>query len=73
MNNGKETIEKIKFNVIQGRVTAEDDGFDEGLEGEPATIELVEMALEDNIDVQDLIVNGLTAGMDIVGRNFESG
>lgn len=73
MKNDNEIIERIKFNVIQGRVTAEDDGYDEGLEGEPATIELVKEALEKNIDVKELIVHGLTEGMNIVGRNFEEG
>ena len=40
-----ELLEKIAFNVIQGRVEAEDEGFDEGLEGQPAVTELVEEAL----------------------------
>ena len=30
--NEQEIIDKIAFNVIQGRVTAEDEGYDEGLE-----------------------------------------
>ena len=44
--NEQEIIEKIAFNVIQGRVTAEDEGYDEGLEGQPAVTELVEMTIE---------------------------
>jgi hypothetical protein len=28
--NEQELIEKIAFNVIQGRVTSEDEGYDEG-------------------------------------------
>jgi 5-methyltetrahydrofolate--homocysteine methyltransferase len=69
----QELIEKIKTNVIQGRVTSEDEGFDEGYEGQPATVELVEEALEKGVDVKKLIVEGLTGAMDIVGKNFESG
>lgn len=68
-----EIIEKIKTNVIQGRVTSEDEGFDEGFEGQPGTVELVEEAVEKDVDVKKLIVEGLTGAMDIVGQNFESG
>ena len=38
----QDIIEAIAFNIIQGRVEAEDDGFDEGLEGKPAVSELVQ-------------------------------
>jgi 5-methyltetrahydrofolate--homocysteine methyltransferase len=68
-----EIIEKIKTNVIQGRVTTDDEGFDEGYEGQPGTVELVEEAIEKGVDIKKLIVEGLTGAMDIVGRNFESG
>jgi 5-methyltetrahydrofolate--homocysteine methyltransferase len=68
-----ELIEKINTNVIQGRVTSEDEGFDEGYEGQPGTVELVEEAIEKGVDVKELIVEGLTGAMDIVGQNFESG
>jgi methanogenic corrinoid protein MtbC1 len=68
-----EIIERIKTNVIQGRVTSEDEGFDEGYEGQPGTVELVEEAIEKGVDIRELIVEGLTGAMDIVGRNFESG
>jgi 5-methyltetrahydrofolate--homocysteine methyltransferase len=66
-------IEKIKTNVIQGRVTSEDEGFDEGYEGQPGTVELVGEAIEKGVDVKNLIVEGLTGSMDVVGQNFESG
>jgi 5-methyltetrahydrofolate--homocysteine methyltransferase len=69
----QEHIEHIKTNVIQGRVTSDDEGFDEGYEGQPGTVELVEEALEKGVDVKELIVEGLTAAMDIVGKNFENG
>ena len=69
----KELIEKIKLNVIQGRVEREDDGFDEGLEGQPAVVELVQEALGQDVDVKAIIVDGLTAGMKVVGRHFEDG
>ena len=66
-------IDDIKTNVIQGRVTSDDEGFDEGFEGKPATVELVEKALEEGTDIKTLIVDGLTGGMNIVGERFESG
>ena len=60
----------IKENVIQGRVTSEDEGLDEGMVGQPGVTELVEKALEQNINILDLIKDGLTEGMDIVGQRY---
>jgi 5-methyltetrahydrofolate--homocysteine methyltransferase len=68
-----ELLEKIALNVIQGRVEAEDDGFDEGYEGQPAVIELVEEAIEQGINPGDILIKGLTASMEEVGKKFESG
>jgi len=69
----KELIEKIKENVIQGRINKEDEGFDEGLDGEPGTVELIEEAIKTDVDAEQMVINGLTAGMEIVGARFESG
>ena len=69
--NKKEVIEKIAFNVIQGRVESEDEGFDEGLEGQPGVVELVEEALKKGIDPKNIIIDGLTKPMEIVGEKFE--
>jgi 5-methyltetrahydrofolate--homocysteine methyltransferase len=66
-------IEEIKENVIQGRVTQEDEGMEEGLAGQPAVTELVEEALARNIDVKAIINEGLTGGMNIVGEKYEAG
>jgi 5-methyltetrahydrofolate--homocysteine methyltransferase len=71
--DAQELIDKIKVNVIQGRVTAEDEGFDEGFEGQPGTVELVEQAIEEGVDIKKLIVEGLTGAMDEVGSKFEGG
>lgn len=68
-----ELLEKIALNVIQGRVEAEDDGFDEGYEGQPAVIELVEEAIKQGINPGDILIEGLTASMEEVGKKFESG
>jgi len=67
----QEFIEKISFNVIQGRVEAEDEGFDEGLEGQPAVTELVEKALSEGVDPKAIVNEGLTKAMEIVGEKFE--
>lgn len=59
-------------NVVQGRVTSDDEGIDEGMAGQPGVTELIEMALDRGISVHDVINNGLTAGMEIVGKKFEA-
>jgi 5-methyltetrahydrofolate--homocysteine methyltransferase len=64
-------IESIRENVIQGRVTAEDEGIDESLNGTPGVTELIEEALGKGIDVADIVNQGLTASMESVGRKFE--
>jgi len=69
----QEIIEKIAFNVIQGRVTAEDEGYDEGLEGQPAVTEWVQMAIEKKIDVKKVVINALTGSMETVGKKFDKG
>ena len=66
-------IDQIRENVIQGRVTQDDEGMDEGLVGQPAVTELVEEALAQNIDVKEIINEGLTKGMSLVGDKFEAG
>jgi 5-methyltetrahydrofolate--homocysteine methyltransferase len=66
-------IEQIRLNIIQGRVTRDDEGFDEGFDGQPATVELIEEALKKEVDVKAVVLNGLTSGMNVVGENFEKG
>lgn len=68
----EDIIALIKENVIQGRVTADDEGMDEGWVGQPAVTELVEQALAENINVADIINKGLTEGMSVVGEKFEA-
>jgi len=73
MSENMDLLEKIAVNVVQGRVEAEDEGFDDGFEGQPAVIELVEEALEKGVDPQEILINGLTASMSVVGEKFENG
>ncbi len=65
-------IELIKTNVIQGRVTREDEGIDEELSGTPGVTELIQQALAEKVPVQEIINNGLTAAMEQVGKKFEN-
>jgi 5-methyltetrahydrofolate--homocysteine methyltransferase len=69
----QDIIEAIAFNIIQGRVEAEDDGFDEGLEGKPAVTELVQEALREEVNPKTIVLAGLTSAMETVGAKFERG
>lgn len=71
MTDKKALLEKIAFNVIQGRVEAEDEGFDEGLEGQPAVTELVKDAIKDGTDPKSILLEALTESMEVVGEKFE--
>lgn len=69
----QELLKKIAFNVIQGRVDAEDEGFYEGMEGQPAATELVEEALGRGLDPKAIVLEGFTEAMEVVGEKFERG
>jgi len=66
-------IDSIRENVIQGRVTRDDEGLEEGMVGEPAVIELIEEALAKKLNVKQIISEGLTSGMNMVGQKYEAG
>jgi len=63
----------LKENVIQGRVTQDDEGFDEGIAGQPGVSELIEKALAQGINPENIIKKGLTEGMNIVGQKYQVG
>ena len=65
-------IALLKENVIQGRKTQDDEGIDEGLTGTPGVTELIQSALEQNIAPDRIIMQGLTAGMQVVGEKYSS-
>jgi 5-methyltetrahydrofolate--homocysteine methyltransferase len=69
--NRDEFLKAIAFNVVQGRVEAEDEGFDDGLEGQPGVTELVNQALEDGVEPRDIVIEALTKSMEEVGEKFE--
>lgn len=66
-------IRKIKKNLISGRVDSEDEGFEDGMTGQPGVTELVQQALEEKIPPSDILIQALTPGMETVGRLFEDG
>ena len=68
----EETIAKLKENVIQGRKTKDDEGIEEDMTGQPGVLELTQMALDEKIPVKDIITEGLTAGMQVVGEKFST-
>lgn len=68
----EDIIELIRQNVIQGRVTQDDEGMEEDMAGQPAVTELTQQALDSGMDVQQIIKEGLTEGMKIVGQKFEA-
>jgi 5-methyltetrahydrofolate--homocysteine methyltransferase len=68
----EDIISLIRENVIQGRVTKDDEGVDGGMVGQPGVTELIKEALAADINVRDIINKGLTDGMDVVGKKFET-
>jgi 5-methyltetrahydrofolate--homocysteine methyltransferase len=44
-----------------------------GLEGQSATTELVQMAINDKLDAKTIVINALTCPMEIVGAKFDKG
>jgi 5-methyltetrahydrofolate--homocysteine methyltransferase len=67
----EDILSLIRENVIQGRVSQDDEGLDGGMVGQPGVTELTEQALAAGIGVRDIVNRGLTEGMQIVGRRFE--
>ena len=66
----EDIIALIKENVLQGRKTKDDEGIDEDMIGMPGVLELTQLALKKNIPLETLIMQGLTAGMEVVGEKF---
>jgi len=69
----EDIISLIQENVIQGRITKDDEGMDEGMIGQPGVTELIERALASGLSIQNIITKGLSGGMNIVGQKFEAG
>ncbi|MFC2019010.1 corrinoid protein [Chloroflexota bacterium] len=68
----EDIISSIRENIIQGRLNQDDEGLDEAMIGQPGVIELIEHATVSGVNIDDIINQGLTAGMKIVGQKFEA-
>ena len=66
----EDVIALLKENVIQGRRTKDDEGIDESMSWKPGVLELTQLALENNVSLETIITQGLTAGMQVVGGKF---
>ncbi len=67
----EDILARMKQNVIQGRKTADDEGIDENLTG-PGVLELTQQAIEAGLPPDQIITEGLTSGMEIVGQKFST-
>lgn len=66
-------LERIKKNLIAGKVDSEDEGFDGDMEGQPGVKELVQKAIDEDVPPGDILRNCLNPAMEEVGRLFEAG
>jgi len=69
----KDLIESIVENVLQGRRNKNDEGIEEGAVGKPGVAELVKDALDGGIGTNEILLDGLSRGMGLVGEKYESG
>jgi 5-methyltetrahydrofolate--homocysteine methyltransferase len=67
----EDIIAALKENVIQGRMTRDDEGIDDDLTG-PGVLELTQAALDKEIPVDEIVTHGMTEGMEIVGDRFSA-
>ncbi len=67
-----ELLSEITNNVIEGRAD-KNSPFPEENRGKPGVKELTQEALEEGIDVTDILNRGLLAAMKTVGSKFETG
>ncbi len=69
----EDILEKIKENIIEGRVDSMDEGFDGTKEGQPGVSELVAEAIEKGMPPTDILTKCLNPGMEEVGQLYEKG
>lgn len=66
-------LEKIKENLIAGRVDKQDEGLDGTMAGQPGVQELVEEAIAKNIPSSAILTQSINPGMEEVGLLYEKG
>jgi 5-methyltetrahydrofolate--homocysteine methyltransferase len=72
MMANEELIQLLKENIIQGRRDKNDEGIVDGMVGVPGAKELCEAAIRVGITPKTIIMEGLTAGMNVVGEKYEA-
>lgn len=72
MSNKDELLKTLENSIVMGHLDADDEGFDGTMEGTPGALELVEKALEEGIDPQE-ILESFGESMGKVGKLYESG
>ena len=65
-------LEEIKENVVRGHIN-QDSNYPPDMKGKPGVEELVDTAINQKIDVADILHTGLISGMDVVGEKFSNG
>lgn len=65
-------LNKIFDNVIQGNRNTEFLGAYNNLEGQPGVVELTQVALDQGIDPEKIIVNSLAHSMEVVDQKYKS-
>lgn len=65
-------IDEIKENVVRGHLDA-NSKYPPDLKDKPGVKDLIQKALDDQIDVSKLLREGLIAGMELVGEKFSNG
>lgn len=65
-------LEKIKENIVEGRLDSQDEGFNGDMVGQPGVKELVRQAIEEKVPAKDIVTQCLNTGMDEVGRLYEN-
>ena len=65
-------VEEIKELVVSGHIN-EESKYPPDYAGKPGVVEKVSAAVDQKISIEDILKNGLIAGMDIVGDKFSKG
>jgi 5-methyltetrahydrofolate--homocysteine methyltransferase len=67
-----ELLKELENAIVAGHLNADDEGFDGTMEGTPGTLELLEKALAEGIEPQE-IMETFGRSMERVGKLFEAG
>jgi 5-methyltetrahydrofolate--homocysteine methyltransferase len=70
--NNRELLDDIAYNVIRGNINADYPGHNMELKGQPGVIELMRIALDEEIDPKKIIVKALSKPMEEVSEKFKN-